>query len=322
MKKRLYTALGMVVVLALAFVLKMFVSNYFFDALILGITAVSAYEMTKILAGMGKYINKYVIMAMPALLMTSSLVCIAFDSQIGLIWSILINIGILAVAFLVTFLVSFLTKKSSINEIKFRKLDNTSLAKFSLRKAFNTLFGMVYPSFLLMFMTFINHIDEMTTSFPKVVEFGGYLSFVVLLFAFLIPSFTDTFAYLTGGLIGGKKLAPKISPNKTISGAVGGTIWCVLLCICTYFILNAIPAFYQVFNATGFAFWQILLISLFGSVIAQGGDLFESLLKRYAGLKDSGRIFPGHGGMLDRCDSYIYVSPYLLLAFGILVLLI
>ncbi len=108
MKKRLYTALGMVVVLALAFVLKMFVSNYFFDALILGITAVSAYEMTKILAGMGKYNNKYVIMAMPALLMTSSLVSIAFDSQIGLIWSILINIGILAVAFLVTFLVSFL----------------------------------------------------------------------------------------------------------------------------------------------------------------------------------------------------------------------
>ena len=113
----------------------------------------------------------------------------------------------------------------------------------------------------------------------------------------------------------------KISPNKTISGAVGGTVWCVLLSACVYLILNSTKLFYDAFIIGGLPIWAFLLIVLFGSIIAQIGDLFESFLKRKAGLKDSGRILPGHGGMLDRIDSYIFVAPYLLIAFCLVVLI-
>ena len=143
-----------------------------------------------------------------------------------------------------------------------------------------------------------------------------------MLFAFLIPIFTDTFAYLVGGIFGGKKLCPKISPNKTISGAIGGSLACLLFSVAVYFILYSIPELKAVFVQTGFAFWQVMVISFLGSILAQIGDITESLFKRQADVKDSGRLLPGHGGMLDRCDSYMFVMPFVFIAFAIIVLVL
>ena len=131
-------------------------------------------------------------------------------------------------------------------------------------------------------------------------------------FAFIIPMLTDSFAMLTGMLIGGKKLAPNISPKKTISGAIGGTLWCTLLSACIFLILGAID--YFAVAIAQIEIWQLLIIVFVGSIVAQAGDLFESFLKRKAGVKDSGKALPGHGGILDRIDSYIFVAPYLLIA--------
>ncbi|MFA6148967.1 MAG: phosphatidate cytidylyltransferase [bacterium] len=113
-------------------------------------------------------------------------------------------------------------------------------------------------------------------------------------------SIGDTLAYFTGKAVGRTKLAPAISPNKTVEGAVGGLLGSVAgAALYAHGFLPEVPAWYAA--AAGGA------VGIFG----QGGDLFESLLKRAAGVKDSGTIFPGHGGILDRADGVLAAGPVL-----------
>lgn len=107
---------------------------------------------------------------------------------------------------------------------------------------------------------------------------------------------TDTAAYLTGRTIGGPKLAPAISPGKTWSGAIGGVIGAA--------IVGAGMA-----SAVGSEPWLAVLASLPLSVVAQAGDLAESAVKRRFGVKDSGSIIPGHGGVFDRADALLAAAP-------------
>ncbi|KJS87485.1 MAG: hypothetical protein JM58_03865 [Peptococcaceae bacterium BICA1-8] len=132
--------------------------------------------------------------------------------------------------------------------------------------------------------------------------FNGAL---VLVYLFLVIWSTDTGAYFAGRFFGKTKLAPLVSPKKTIEGAIGG----LLLGLLAAFIFNL---FFQIFTA------PILFVSAFLiSILGQVGDLVESCFKRLVGIKDSGKIIPGHGGILDRFDSTILTAPALfyLLAF-------
>lgn len=108
---------------------------------------------------------------------------------------------------------------------------------------------------------------------------------------------TDSGAYAAGRLFGGPKLAPKISPQKTWSGGIGG-LCAALIVGAVSFNLMAAP---QIIG--------LLIVSAFVSVATQMGDLFESGIKRYFGVKDSGRIIPGHGGALDRLDGLLIAAP-------------
>ena len=120
----------------------------------------------------------------------------------------------------------------------------------------------------------------------------------MLMYLLLTVWSTDSGAYLVGRKIGKTKLAPQISPNKTWEGSIGGTIVAVIVGI--------------IFSVTGLIHYGILatiLMTLFRSIAGQLGDLVESSLKRYYGVKDSGRILPGHGGILDRFDSLLLVLP-------------
>lgn len=111
---------------------------------------------------------------------------------------------------------------------------------------------------------------------------------------------TDTGAYFFGRAFGKKKLWPKISPNKTIEGAVGGI---VLACVVGVVFQLVDPFPYTMFTMIGIT----ILVSVFGQI----GDLVESAFKRYYDVKDSGNILPGHGGILDRLDSLLFVLPIL-----------
>lgn len=133
---------------------------------------------------------------------------------------------------------------------------------------------------------------------------------VLLIFPLVITWASDTGAFFVGRAIGGRKLIPSVSPAKTVSGAVGGLVASMLASfLFAKFVL--VPVAHL-----GFTPWGALLFGALISIAAQTGDLFESLLKREAGVKDSSRILPGHGGILDRFDSLIFVLPvaYLLLS--------
>ncbi|HJA47004.1 MAG TPA: phosphatidate cytidylyltransferase [Candidatus Limosilactobacillus excrementigallinarum] len=129
------------------------------------------------------------------------------------------------------------------------------------------------------------------------------VGFTTLLYGMLIVWLTDSGAYIFGRQFGKHKLAPKVSPNKTIEGSVLGTIFATV-----------ILAIYLLFFHVGYDnYFMMVLATLLLSIFGQFGDLIESALKRYYGVKDSGRILPGHGGILDRFDSMLMVMPALYL---------
>lgn len=122
----------------------------------------------------------------------------------------------------------------------------------------------------------------------------------LLLFVLFVVWSTDIGAYLIGRKLGKHKLAPSISPNKTIEGALGG----IAMAIIVAFIYLS---YYPQMNST---IWMLVLTIVL-SIAGQLGDLVESALKRYYDVKDSGKLLPGHGGILDRFDSLLFVLPIL-----------
>ena len=133
---------------------------------------------------------------------------------------------------------------------------------------------------------------------------------VAMLFVGVIT--LDTAAYFGGILIGGEKLAPRISPKKTWSGAITGLLACILIIVALY-AMPALPGIIAI--RTAVPWWALLLIGTAIGILGQLGDLLESAFKRWASVKDSGDILPGHGGFLDRFDSLFLAAPvaYILL---------
>lgn len=130
---------------------------------------------------------------------------------------------------------------------------------------------------------------------------GGFL----LLLPLLLTWASDIGAYAVGRLIGRHKLIPSVSPGKTVEGAIGGLLASVLVAwLYTRGVLQPIDHL----NFKG-APWGVMAFGVLASIAAQVGDLAESLLKREAGVKDSSHLIPGHGGILDRFDSLLFVMP-------------
>ena len=142
------------------------------------------------------------------------------------------------------------------------------------------------------------------------IPFGkvGYNPKIIISIFILIWT-NDTFAYIVGKSIGKRKLFEKVSPKKTIEGFIGGVLFAVLA---SYIISK----YYIKIVESNTFIWIItaLIVSIFGTI----GDLIESKFKRIAGVKDSGRIMPGHGGILDRLDSVIFATPIIFLFYQIL----
>jgi phosphatidate cytidylyltransferase len=128
---------------------------------------------------------------------------------------------------------------------------------------------------------------------------------VVLLLGIVMGA--DTFAYFVGKILGRHPLAPTLSPGKTLEGALGGLLGGAAGALAVRDLM-----------APALPLAHTLILGVLVAALGALGDLFESLLKRWAGVKDSGRLFPGHGGMLDRLDSLLFGAPLLYYYFGVL----
>ena len=141
-----------------------------------------------------------------------------------------------------------------------------------------------------------------------IANFQNVFTPLLLLGSFILVWVNDSAAYLIGKNFGKQKLFPRISPKKTVEGFLGGLFFS---CVASFFI----ALYTETLNSTH---WLILaiIVSVFGTF----GDLIESKFKRQAGVKDSGVIMPGHGGLMDRLDSLIFAAPFIYLFLRIIVI--
>lgn len=158
------------------------------------------------------------------------------------------------------------------------------MQKLTIDEAAVSFFGIIYIGFTL----------SSAVAIRLHMESGMYLIFLI----FIIQWLTDTGAYLIGCNFGKHKLMPKISPKKSVEGAIGGIVFAVISALIFNLIFHLLPLGY------------LLLLAVVASILGQLGDLVESAFKRWAGVKDSGNLIPGHGGVLDRFDSFLFIAPF------------
>lgn len=176
-----------------------------------------------------------------------------------------------------------------------------------------TVLGVLYTGGLLSFAYAIRYHDYAAGG-TRVGSFLVAAGGVLLGLPLLLTWASDTGAFAVGRIVGGPKLIPSVSPAKTISGAIGGLVTSVLV-TWLYVAFALRPAAQLAMTWRG-----VLLFGVVISVVAQVGDIFESMLKREAGVKDSSTLLPGHGGVLDRMDSLFFVLPVAHLVLGWLLL--
>lgn len=170
-----------------------------------------------------------------------------------------------------------------LGSFSYELLKGADLTRFAF-----TLFAFLYLPWTLGYVPLLRELPDSTLglwtlSLPLVASFA-----------------TDIGAYFVGRTLGRQKLAPEISPGKTVEGSLGGiAVSFLALALYTGLVREVFP----------FGLLELWLFSLLLSLAAQLGDLAESMLKRYCGVKDSGRFLPGHGGLLDRIDSLLFTFP-------------
>lgn len=190
------------------------------------------------------------------------------------------NLGLMLIAGIVYMLMNFIYLLGEHHDIK-------------LEDFFANVFGFIYivPAFMVM----------------AVIRENAYGA-ALLLLVFLSSAATDTFAYFIGKAIGKHKLAPVLSPNKTIEGSIGGTVISAIIFVSFTQFINSYANFYTL-NLKNFLI--ILIIGIVSAIVSQLGDLSASAIKRITGVKDYGHLIPGHGGVLDRMDSALFTAPAL-----------
>ena len=181
-----------------------------------------------------------------------------------------------------------------------------SVGERPLASTATTVFGPIYLGVTLGFGVHLR-------AFPGVADGApGWEGASVLIFPMAVAWLGDAAAYFAGRRWGRTKLIPRVSPGKTVAGAVGGLLVTVVVAVLMGGVLLG-P-----YTGLGLSIAEAALIGFVIAGVSQIGDLAESLLKREAGIKDSGTLFPGHGGVLDRFDSILFALPVTYLLLGLL----
>jgi phosphatidate cytidylyltransferase len=302
-KTRIITGACIAAGLALAFILREFVTLYLFDLVVLVLLFFAVYEVTRAKKFSEKGISPiylYVYVGFAYLIFfIGQIVSEPFALWVHLLLQLVIVGMMLLYAFLMHYVDKDFIKKATLN-----KQTTGQATRLVIRELATVILYPIAPFFALFAL---NHINADVN-----------LGFFALLCVFAVSTFTDTFAYMVGSKVKGKKLCPTISPNKTISGAIGGLFGGVLGLLLVLAIFTRDNGFQAFINTTisANAYWACLVfvvIGLIASAVNQLGDIYASWLKRKYGVKDFSKLLPGHGGVMDRVDGIIMNAVFILL---------
>ena len=291
---------GFFIILAIAgFVALRQVSLYFFDVFTLAIIIGSVYEIVMAARKSGKKILLPVVFAYPLLL---GIIYIFADGvKDVLLYQLLALLGCFMVLMAYELINNCVLRKQGKIEKDQDKLNQSLLVTTK-----DTMEVLLYPTTLLGFLFGINH-------------FGLNVGYVAIIMVFMITMMTDVFAYLFGCMLKGPKMAPEISPKKSISGMVFGAFGGIIAAALGYLFFVHLGWFG---NSLGFltSAKQILIFiicGVLGTFLTQFGDLVASAYKRKVGVKDFGKIFPGHGGLMDRVDGFMFTAALVFVVFAL-----
>lgn len=293
MLKRTITGSIYVLIVIGFFLLREYVDTRLFNVLTAVFCAVGTFEVSR---AIGKFLFKGVFsLAVIYGILFVPIYC-AFQYLTPII-NVKIFGGAAACLILCAIAVAFIAVYSAIKE----KNVNGKNFGAALRAFIVNALPFIYPSLLLLTVLLANDLP-----------FNGCK--VCLILIFVISPAADTFAYLVGMTYNkirkgkAKKMCPVLSPKKTWAGAIGGVIGGIVGALVVYFIFRAdISAKYDFMPIT----LSFFIIGIFGSVLTEIGDLFESYIKRKVGIKDMGRIMPGHGGVMDRIDGMSFAAVFI-----------
>ena len=287
MKLRAITGVAYMATLIVFFVLKIFAHSLFFDALVYAFALIGTFEITRAL-------KDKLTKAQTVLAFAFAVCCIPLTA-VGALYSYglqaaAISFALFAIANLALFVFDY---------------DKTTVESVGV----SVLSG-VYPTVLLVLLVLANHLP--TTALMEKYAFNSTLA---LLMIFIVSPCADVSAYMFGKFLRGKypkKMAEKISPNKTLVGGIGGFVGGFVGAILLYFIYNAVCGTFE-----NMAFWLFGygVIGVLSAGATEFGDLVESAIKRKVGIKDMGKLLPGHGGILDRIDGTLFAALPVYLAF-------
>lgn len=290
------------------FMLKIFVNTFLFDFIVLAFAVIGTFEMLRAFKGKLHISQTVLVMVFSVLtLITFSVSDFVYiellDSRVR---------GASNYTPLITF-VTFITGMSTLLGLLVFAHE-----KVSLESTGYALLSYIYPTVFLLVLAGCNHLEK--------------YSEVAVLFIFMICPFSDSLALVFGKAFGKKlpaKMAPHVSPNKTMIGGFGGLLGGALGAVFVYFVyygfakpvagLDGINFSNIVFDWTDMIFF--IGIGVIAAAFSQFGDLVESAIKRKLGIKDMGKLLPGHGGILDRIDSSLYAGLIICLIFTIRIMI-
>ena len=295
MKTRLISGTIYVAILIAFFLLKIFVHDLLFDVLVYAFALIGTAEIVRAT-------KTYTTSAERVIVFLFAIVCLPACALMEYFFSYGLHVVSVCFFTLAVALVSLL-----VIDHEQTTLENVGMSFLSA----------VYPTLLLCTLVLANHVPQLEEL--SSIAFNSDLLIVLI---FVVSPVADSFAYLFGRFLRKyfpRKFAPEISPNKTVVGAIGGLVGGLVGAAAVYFIYNAVVGSFE-----NMALWLsvYLVIGLLAAAATAFGDLVESCIKRKVGLKDMGKIMPGHGGVLDRIDGTIFAAMVVYLAFVIVRLFI
>ncbi len=299
MLKRTITGFFILLV-TVGFILLRSVSVLFFDAFALAIMLGATIEMALACKFANKKVNKILLLIFPV-----GLVCIYIFTKGQT--ALLLQIALVLLMFAI-----LMAKELITNMILRRKGELPSnqdeLNLGLLKETKHTMEIIIYPIVLLGFLFGINHL-------------GLNLGYVGIIMVFAISMMTDVFAYLFGSMIKGPKMAPEISPKKSISGMIFGALGGIIAAGLGYLFFERLGYLGNVFSGVKDSLVIVIFVvmGVVGTFLTQFGDLVASAYKRKVGIKDFGSIFPGHGGFMDRVDGLMFTSALVYILLSLLV---